>query len=95
MSETSKKTNEDNVKQEKHKVEAKSEPKVEPKVDDKDLTADDLEVYPERRGGKIKKNWIERKVDREDFNKIICEKKVFEVMKQSNILIQTQIIVQT
>lgn len=84
MSETN--ANKESDKQNKSNVGNNTETKTGPKGDDKsqDLTADDLEVYPERRGGKIKKNWLERKVDREGYNKIICEKKVYEVIKQSN-----------
>ncbi|CAG2101341.1 unnamed protein product [Medioppia subpectinata] len=50
---------------------------------DRQLTPEELEIYPERRGGRIHKNWVERMVDREDYNKIICEKRVNDVIESS------------
>jgi len=48
-----------------------------------DLNKESLELYPERTGTKMKKNWFESLVSREDFNKMKCERKVSEVIEES------------
>jgi len=48
------------------------------------MNEESLELYPERRGIKMKKNWFESLVSREDLNKVKCERKVSQVIEESN-----------
>lgn len=65
-----------------NKTEIKNEKKFE--NSSIDMSEEELNLYPERRGDKIKKNWLESMIDREDYNKIICEKKVYDIIQKSN-----------
>ena len=79
------KKSETNNNNNKDKTEVKVESRTDVQKGDKtlEMSEEELHLYPERRGDKIKKNWLESMVDREDYNKIICEQKVYDVIQKS------------
>lgn len=47
------------------------------------LNEESLELYPERRGQKLKKNWLNSMLSRDNVNQLKCEQKVFDVINES------------